>query len=86
VADFETRLVIGGERTAGEGAEIAVENPYTEETIAAARAPSAEQLNAAVATGVEAQRGWERTPAVERGEMLHGWPGAFGSERTSSPS
>jgi acyl-CoA reductase-like NAD-dependent aldehyde dehydrogenase len=71
VADFETRLVIGGERTAGEGAEIAVENPYTEETIAAARAPSAEQLNAAVATGVEAQRGWERTPAVERGEMLH---------------
>jgi len=71
VADFETRLVIGGERTAGEGAEIAVENPYTEETIATVRAPSSEQLDAAVAAGLEAQRAWERTPAVERGEMLH---------------
>ena len=35
------------------------------------RAPSAEQLDAAIAAAAEAQRGWERTPAVERAEMLH---------------
>ena len=30
-----------------------------------------EQLDAAVASAREAQLGWERTPAIERGEMLH---------------
>ena len=71
VAAIETRLAIGGERVAGEGAEIAVENPFSEETVATVGAPSDEQLDAAIAAAAEAQRGWERTPAVERGEMLH---------------
>src|SRR5688500_3895420 len=71
MAELETRLVVGGERVAGEGAELAVENPFTEETVATVGAPSDEQLDAAIAAAAEAQRGWERTPAVERAEMLH---------------
>jgi acyl-CoA reductase-like NAD-dependent aldehyde dehydrogenase len=71
VGAIETRLLIGGERVEGEGAEIAVENPFTEETVASVRTPSAEQLDGALAAASEAQREWERTPAVERGEMLH---------------
>ena len=71
VGEIETRLVIGGARVGGEGAALAVENPYSEETVATVGVPSAEQIDAAIAAGSEAQRGWERTPAVERGEMLH---------------
>ncbi len=64
-------LAIGGERVAGEGTEIAVENPFDESTIATVNAPSEQQLDAAIAAAAEAQRGWEGTPAVERAEMLH---------------
>ncbi len=71
MGEVETRLAIGGERVAGAGAEIAVENPYTEETVATVGASSDEQLDAAIAAAAEAQRGWERTPAVERAELLH---------------
>jgi betaine-aldehyde dehydrogenase len=68
---FETELLIGGERVTGEGAEIDVENPFTEAILASVRAPSPEQLDAAIAAAAEAQRGWERTPALERCELLH---------------
>ena len=71
MSEIETRLLIGGERTAGDGDRLAVENPFTEEPVATVTTPSAEQLDAAVAAAAEAQRGWERTPAVERGELLH---------------
>ena len=71
MGEIETRLAIGGERVAGDGGPIEVENPYTEETVATVNAPSAEQLDAAIAAAAEAQRGWERTPAVERAELLH---------------
>ncbi len=67
----ETRLLIGGENVAGDGAEIEVENPFSEEILARVRAPSPEQLDAAIAAAAEAQRGWERTPALERCELLH---------------
>ncbi len=68
---METRLLIRGEQVAGEGDELAVENPATEETVASVRAPSAEQLDAAVASANEAFGAWAGTPAVERAEMLH---------------
>ena len=68
---IETRHVIGGERVDGDGAELAVENPFDESTVATVREPSPEQLDAAIAAAAEAQRGWERTPAVERAELLH---------------
>ena len=63
MADLETRLLIGGEQVAGDGAAIEVENPFTEETIATVGAPSAEQLDAAIARrprgldGVDAEPG-----------------------------
>jgi len=67
----ETRLLIGGERVAGDGPPLAVENPATEETITEVGTPSSEQLDAAVAAAREAAPGWGATPAIERGEMLH---------------
>jgi betaine-aldehyde dehydrogenase len=68
---FTTELLIGGESVPGDGAEIYVENPFSEEILGSVRAPSPEQLDAAVAAAAEAQRGWERTPALERAELLH---------------
>jgi acyl-CoA reductase-like NAD-dependent aldehyde dehydrogenase len=68
---METRLLIRGERVAGEDAPLAVENPATEETIVELRGPSSDQLNAAIAGAREAARAWGSTPAVERAEMLH---------------
>jgi acyl-CoA reductase-like NAD-dependent aldehyde dehydrogenase len=71
VAELETRLLIGGELVAGDGEAIAVENPFTEETVATVGAASDEQLDAAIAAAREASRGWAATPAVDRGELLH---------------
>jgi betaine-aldehyde dehydrogenase len=71
VAEVETRLLIGGEQVAGDGEDLAVENPATEETAATVALPSAAQVDAAIAAAREASREWGRTPAVERGEMLH---------------
>jgi acyl-CoA reductase-like NAD-dependent aldehyde dehydrogenase len=68
---LETRLFIGGEQVDGDGSELPVENPFTEETVATARTPSGEQLAAAVAGAREAAPGWAATPAIERGAMLH---------------
>jgi acyl-CoA reductase-like NAD-dependent aldehyde dehydrogenase len=68
---IETRLLIGGELLAGEGEPLAVENPYSEETIATVGSASDDQLDAAIAAAREAWQGWARTPAVERGELLH---------------
>jgi acyl-CoA reductase-like NAD-dependent aldehyde dehydrogenase len=67
----ETRLLIGRQPVAGDGEPLAVENPATEEAIATVATPSDEQVVAAIAAAREAQRGWERTPAVERAELLH---------------
>jgi betaine-aldehyde dehydrogenase len=71
VAQFETRLLIGGEQVHGDGDPLEVENPATEETIATVGLPSGEQVGAAIAAATQAKRDWARTPAVERGEMLH---------------
>jgi acyl-CoA reductase-like NAD-dependent aldehyde dehydrogenase len=68
---LETRLLIGGERAAGSGAELEVENPFTEQPITAIGTASPEQVDAAVAAAREAARAWANTPAVERAEMLH---------------
>ncbi len=55
---------------AGEGPPLDVENPATEQTVATVGAPSAEQLDAALAAAREAAAEWGSTPAVERAEML----------------
>ena len=68
---METRLLIRGEQVAGDGGELAVENPATEETIASVGLPSAEQRDAAVAAAEEAFPAWAAMPAVERADLLH---------------
>ena len=55
---------------AGEGPPLDVENPATEKTVATVRAPSAEQLDAALTAAREAAAEWGATPALERAEML----------------
>jgi acyl-CoA reductase-like NAD-dependent aldehyde dehydrogenase len=67
----ETRLLIGGEQVAGAGEALDVENPFSEKVFASVPLPSAEQVDAAIAAAREAARGWARTPAVERAELLH---------------
>ena len=71
MSSLETKLLIGGEQVAGEGAAIEVENPFTEEAIATVNAPGDEQLDAAIGAAREASTEWMRTPAVDRGELLH---------------
>jgi betaine-aldehyde dehydrogenase len=63
--------LIGGQAVTGDGEPLAIENPATEETVATVATPSDEQVAAAIAAAREAQRSWERTPAVERAELLH---------------
>ncbi len=67
----DTRLLIGGERVAGAGSRLEVENPYTEQAIATVGTASPEQIDAAIAFAQEASAGWSQTPAVERAELLH---------------
>jgi acyl-CoA reductase-like NAD-dependent aldehyde dehydrogenase len=67
----ETRLLIRGELVEGTGDPLAVENPFSEETIATVGIPSGEQVDAAIATAREAATEWARTPAIERCELLH---------------
>jgi betaine-aldehyde dehydrogenase len=63
-------LLIGGEAVAGAGDPLAVENPYTTETIATVGSASAEQLDGAIAAARAAFAGWAGTPALERGDGL----------------
>jgi acyl-CoA reductase-like NAD-dependent aldehyde dehydrogenase len=68
---IETRLLIGGEQVAGSGEPLEVENPFSEEAVATVGLPDPSQIDAAIGAAARAQRSWERTPAVERGELLH---------------
>ncbi len=68
---LEARQLIGGELVAGGGAPLAVENPYSLETVAEVGTASPEQVDAAIAAAREGAREWGRTPAIERGELLH---------------
>ncbi|MBN8868043.1 MAG: aldehyde dehydrogenase [Solirubrobacterales bacterium] len=67
----ETRLLIGGESTFGQGAEIEVENPATEEIVATVGSASGEQLDAAVRAATAAKASWAGMPAVDRAPLLH---------------
>ncbi|HEU4737394.1 MAG TPA: aldehyde dehydrogenase family protein [Solirubrobacterales bacterium] len=70
-SEHTTALLIGGELVAGAGDPIAVENPYSTETIVAVPAASPEQVDAAVAAARAAWPAWARTTAGERCELLH---------------
>ena len=71
MAPLETRLLINGERVAGQGEPLAVENPFTEEALASVPVAAAEQVDAAVAAAAEGTRQWAPMPAIERCELLH---------------
>jgi acyl-CoA reductase-like NAD-dependent aldehyde dehydrogenase len=68
---METRLLIGGEQVVGDGGELPVENPATEDEVARVGLPSAEQMDAAIGSAAVASDAWARMPAGERGELLH---------------
>jgi acyl-CoA reductase-like NAD-dependent aldehyde dehydrogenase len=68
---METRLLIGGEATAGNGPALDVEDPAREEVLATVNTPDADQLDAAIGHARRAQREWAATPAAERAEALH---------------
>jgi acyl-CoA reductase-like NAD-dependent aldehyde dehydrogenase len=67
---METRLLIGGEQVEGDGGPLEVENPYSEEPVATVGLPSGDQIDAAIAAARDAARGWSRTPAIDRAELL----------------
>jgi len=71
MAEPETRLLVGGERVEGAGEAVEVENPFSEETIAAVASASPDQVDAAVDAARSGFRAWESTPATERADMLH---------------
>ncbi len=64
-------MLIGGRRIEGQGVPLEVENPFTEETIATVGTADKGQLDAAIGAAREASLAWMRTPAVDRGELLH---------------
>jgi betaine-aldehyde dehydrogenase len=64
-------MLIDGRTVEGRGGPVAVLNPATEEVIAEIASASAAQVSEAVTSSKRAFKDWKRTPAPERGEMLH---------------
>jgi len=63
---------IEGADVPDDGAVEVVRNPATEEPLAEVASASPAQVDAAVQAARAALPGWRRTPAGERGELLHG--------------
>jgi acyl-CoA reductase-like NAD-dependent aldehyde dehydrogenase len=63
---------IAGAELPGAGAPEVVRNPATEQALAEVASASPDQVDRAVAAARAALPGWRRTPAGERGELLHG--------------
>ncbi|ARI75495.1 aldehyde dehydrogenase [Halobacillus mangrovi] len=67
----EHQLYINGEYTASTGNEwIDIINPATEEVISKTPKGTKEDVDRAVQAAVEAQKGWELTPNIERGKIV----------------
>ena len=64
-------MLINGRIEEGDGAPFDVINPATEEVIAEVGSSTPAQVDAAVAGARDVSRKWRKTPAAERGEMLH---------------
>jgi acyl-CoA reductase-like NAD-dependent aldehyde dehydrogenase len=64
-------VLIGGEIVGGKGEAIEVVNPASEERIEEVASATGEQVEAATAAAAGAFLSWKRTPAPDRGEMLH---------------
>ncbi len=68
---LETRLLIDGALVAGEGEQLIVENPATEEPVVTLLGASAEQVETATRAAVAGQQRWTALAAAERAELLH---------------
>lgn len=64
-------MFVDGNSVEGKGAPVAVVNPATEETFTEVRSASSDQVLEAVAAAHRAARMWRRTPAPDRGQMMH---------------
>ena len=64
-------MLIGGELVNGSGDAVEVVNPATEERFTEVASATRQQVDSAVSAARRAFLGWKRTPAPERGEMLH---------------
>ena len=64
-------MLIGGEVVDGKGAPITVVNPASGRPLEDVAAASQPQVDEAVRAARAAFGGWKKTPAPERGEMLH---------------
>src|SRR5215218_1777582 len=69
---MRTTMCIAGAELPGDGSPEVVRNPATEEPLAEVPSASPGQVDRAVAAARAALGGWRRTPAGERGELLHG--------------
>jgi aminobutyraldehyde dehydrogenase len=67
---MQTKMLIGGEFTDGEGEPQAILNPATGETIATINEASPAQIDAAVKAAADAFPAWSRTTPAERSLML----------------
>ena len=67
----QTELLIAGERVAGTGLLLDVENPADETILARVGSAGTDQVDAAVAAAREAAPAWGSLPAAERAELLH---------------
>jgi acyl-CoA reductase-like NAD-dependent aldehyde dehydrogenase len=65
------RLLIGGERVAGDGGSYAVVNPATEQVVGEAPEASTAQVDAAAEAAAEAFPAWSRTKPEERAALLN---------------
>jgi acyl-CoA reductase-like NAD-dependent aldehyde dehydrogenase len=74
-----TATWVAGADQAGAGKVEAVRNPATEEPLAEVPSATPQQVDAAVEAARAALAGWRRTPAGERGELLHGTAARTGS-------
>ena len=64
-------MLVNGERVEGAGTPVAVVDPSNEESFDEVRSATTEQIEAAVAGSKAAFKAWKKTPAAERGEMMH---------------
>lgn len=69
-SELETRLLIDGERVAGEGPRETIINPRTGEPILSVAEASIEQLDAAVAAARGAFKSWSKTSPLQRASAL----------------
>lgn len=64
-------MLVGGDIVRGTGPSVEVVNPATEEVLTDVASASRDQVEEAVEADRSAFKEWRRTPATERGELLH---------------